>query len=205
MGAEASTLKTGGALLGAYAPPLTGVPLPNPTPSYKTFKADVPADKTGGQKMSVSIKGEKITIDIPKGKRPGESFQFKVVASSSHVITSTLPTVPGMVIYQSKPIIWGSVSHSYSAGGRANGQQSMGHVVGKLMQEAQSEIMEQAVLADCNAVLGMTYNVTNDSSGERGNFKVVIVTVCGTPCIVVPATEQPVVEASVIVEPLYNS
>jgi hypothetical protein len=81
----------------------------------------------------------------------------------------------------------------------------MGQIVGELMQEAQSEIMEQAVLAECNAVLGMTYNVTNDSSGEHGNFKVVIVTVCGTPCIVVPAAEQPMVEANVIVEPLYNS
>jgi hypothetical protein len=32
----------------------------------------------------------------------------------------------------------------------------MGRMVGKLMQEAQSEIMDQVVLAECNAVLGMT-------------------------------------------------
>jgi uncharacterized protein YbjQ (UPF0145 family) len=152
------------------------------------------------------MKGKKITVDIPRGKRPGESFQFKYVESSKHVITSTLPAVPGMVIFQAKPIIWGSVSHSYSSGGGVKGQQSMGQMVGELMQEAQSEIMEQAVLAECNAVLGMTYNVTNDSSsGEHSSYKVVIVTVCGTPCIVVPAAEQPMVEANVIVEPLYNS
>jgi membrane protease subunit (stomatin/prohibitin family) len=106
-----------------------------------------------------------------------------------------------MMVAEAKPIIWGSVSCSFGAGGRM--QQTMGLKVGTLMQDAQSEIIKQAVHAERNAVLGMTYNVTNDSSGERGNCKVVIVTVCGTPCVVMPEGEQPtVVEANVIVEPL---
>jgi hypothetical protein len=65
--------------------------------------------------------------------------------------------------------------------------------------------MEQAALAECNAVLGMTYKVTNNSSGDHGNFIVVTVTVCGTLCVVVRAAKPPVVEANAIVEPLYNS
>jgi uncharacterized protein YbjQ (UPF0145 family) len=160
--------------------------------------------------MVALIRGEKITIDIPIGMKPGDRFRFqldvsKSIVTSKHVIASTLPTVPGMVIAQAKPIIWGSVSHAFGAGSRGSGQQAMGRMVGTLMQDVQTQIMEQAVLVGCNAVLGMNFNVTNDSSGDHGHFKLVIVTVYGTPCTVVPAGQQPLLEASVIVEPLYNS
>jgi hypothetical protein len=50
--------------------------------------------------MTVSMKGKQMTIDIPKDNKPGEIFQFKYVASSKRSVTSTLPTVPGMVIVQ---------------------------------------------------------------------------------------------------------
>ena len=54
------------------------------------------------------------------------------------------------------------------------------------MHDAQSKIIEICMeKQQYNAVLGMNFNVTNDSSGEHGNFKTVIVTCCGTPCVVV--------------------
>ena len=46
----------------------------------------------------------------------------------------------------------------------------MGTVVGELLQDAQAQILEQHIDEGCNAVLGMTFNVTNDSSGKYGNF-----------------------------------
>ena len=119
------------------------------------------------------------------------------------VFATTLPTLPGFEVVQSKPIIWGSVSFSFHAG--SHDQQIMGKKVGQLMQEAQSKILEQVLEHGCNAVLGMTFNVTNDSSGERGHQKLVIVTACGTPCVVMPTTSTAVaVDAEVIVEPLYG-
>merc|ERR1712224_823227 len=35
----------------------------------------------------------------------------------------------------------------------------------------------------CNAVLGMSLNVSKDSSGERGALKNVSLTMMGTPCV----------------------
>ena len=58
-------------------------------------------------------------------------------------------------------------------------QQSMGRMVGTLMQEAQAMLLQQALEAGCNAVLGVNYNITNDSSGETGRKKMVIVSCYG--------------------------
>lgn len=49
----------------------------------------------------------------------------------------------------------------------------------------------------------MTINITNDSSGEYGNSKIVIVTVCGTPCSIMPLKSLPAVNAEAVVVPLY--
>eukprot|EP00567_Pseudictyota_dubia_P009948 CAMPEP_0197462138 /NCGR_PEP_ID=MMETSP1175-20131217/58313_1 /TAXON_ID=1003142 /ORGANISM="Triceratium dubium, Strain CCMP147" /LENGTH=153 /DNA_ID=CAMNT_0042997571 /DNA_START=315 /DNA_END=776 /DNA_ORIENTATION=+ len=153
--------------------------------------------------MGVTIQGVRKTIKIPKGLRSGDTFQFTDTASEiEKVFASTLPMVPGMEIVQAKPIIWGSVSYSFRADPRD--QQAMGSKVGQLMQEAQAKILEQVLRQKCNACLGMTFNVTNDSSGERGHAKMVIVTACGTPCVVVPTASAHAIEANVVVEPLYG-
>ena len=82
---------------------------------------------------------------------------------------------------------------------------SMAKSVGELMQEAQEGLLSKAIDLSCNAVLGMTVNITTDSSGSEGNSKLVIVTVCGTPCCIAPSTSSdiPNVDAELIVEPLY--
>ena len=58
----------------------------------------------------------------------------------------------------------------------------MGRMVGSLMQEAQAMLLQQALEAGCNAVLGVQYNITNDSSGETGRKKMVIVSCYGKLC-----------------------
>ena len=66
-----------------------------------------------------------------------------------------------------------------------SGQQNQAAQIPALLTKGYEALRQQAAELGCNAVLGITFNVTNDSSGERGNFKVVIATVCGTPCVVV--------------------
>ena len=70
----------------------------------------------------------------------------------------------------------------------------MGSQVGPLLQQVQAQIIQQALQQGCNAVLALTFNVTNDSSGERGHFKMCVVTALGTPCCVVPTTRPPTVQ-----------
>ena len=108
-----------------------------------------------------------------------------------------------MEIIQSKQIVWGSVSYSFSAG--SGDQQSMGKKVAELMQAAQTKMIEEVIKQRCNACLGMSFNITNDSSGDHGNQKVVIVTGTGTPCVVVPSQKAMAIDATVVASaPLYE-
>ena len=77
----------------------------------------------------------------------------------------------------------------------------MSRQVGQLLQEAQTSLLQQAVEAGCNTVLSIHQNITTDSTGEQGNSKIVIVTLMGTPCIVMPLTEMPVVQAEATIIP----
>ena len=81
----------------------------------------------------------------------------------------------------------------------------MSRQVASLMQEAQTILLQKAVEEGCNAVLSINCNVSTDSSGDHGNVKIVIVTMIGTPCIIMPLSQMPVVqaEATIIPEILY--
>jgi hypothetical protein len=74
-------------------------------------------------------------------------------------------------------------------------QTAMAKQVGGLMQEAQTMLLQKTVECGCNAVLSITCNVSTDSSGDDGNSKLVVVTMIGTPCVIMPASEMPVVNA----------
>lgn len=76
----------------------------------------------------------------------------------------------------------------------------MAKSIAELMQEAQEGLLSKAIDLGCNAVLGMTINITVDSSGPDGNSKIVLVTLCGTPCSVAPSKDLPGVNADDIVE-----
>jgi hypothetical protein len=135
----------------------------------------------------VAIEAQQLCIDVPPGVKPGDTFCYEhQVPAIDKVIASTLNSVPGMQTIQSKPIIWASVSLAFSS----FNQQSMGETVGSLLQEVQNQILRQAIKERCNAVLGIAFNVSNDSAGETGKYKVVIVTAYGTPCVVVPLSEH---------------
>jgi uncharacterized protein YbjQ (UPF0145 family) len=160
--------------------------------------------------VNLSGKGFKVKIPprdqmTPEDIRDGRftvTLSMDEVCDVNKIIASTLPTVPGMEIVESRPIIWGSVSCAFPAS--SYDQQSMGKVVGSLLQDAQRQILEETGKANCNAVLGMSFNITNDSSGDFGNQKLVIVTACGTPCTVMPMASPPAVHAEAIAIPQNN-
>jgi hypothetical protein len=62
------------------------------------------------------------------------------------------------------------------------------------MRKAQEQLLSTAIDEECNAVLGISFNVTTARSG--GENDVLIVTAYGTPCTVVPS-KQPLKPLSI--------
>jgi uncharacterized protein YbjQ (UPF0145 family) len=214
MGLASSRHTESGSLPGAYAPPLSGVTLPKPLHSAKKFLVTVPHGKQGGDRMVVAVHGKHMSIKIPTMNvitadryQAGEKFYYTQAAEVEKVIASTLPTVPGMEIVESKPIIWGTVSYSFFASNYNDQKEQtrMAKETGEVLKKAQEELLEQTVEVGCNAVLGMTFNITIDSSGEHGNSKIIIATAYGTPCVIMPMRTLPTVDAHAVVIPLYAS
>jgi len=189
---QKSKVVTGGSLQGVIYPSRAKVPeenLPSLT-KETTYEVKVPETivqpSDGSATMSCAINGVNKKIKIPKGMKKDDTFTFtRTDSETEKVFTSTLPSVPGMDVVQSKPIIWSSVSYAFYKGPADADHQATGNVVGKLTQEAQVKILEQVVEHRCNACLGLSFNVTTDSSGESGDRKLIIVTAHGTPCVVV--------------------
>ena len=212
MGLSASRHDECGTLPGAYAPPLNGIEARHGLHPQQKFRIVVPEGKKGGDIMAVNVHGESRAIRIPRehndtGKpyAPGEKFLY--TANDTHkVYASTLHMIPGMEIIQSKPVIWATASLGFLCA-RYNDQKEqtkMAKAISDLLQRAQNQLLEKAIELECNAVLGMTINIANDSSGEHGNSKLVVATVCGTPCSVLPLRNLPAVNAEAVVVPLYS-
>ena len=187
--------------------------LPPPMdPKVREYAATVPADKKGGDKMTLALNGHEISVTIPEkftmssgGTRPikpGDKFKF-TYGNRERVIASTLPTLPGTTVVEAKPMIYANVSHAYFAYhyNDQKGQTSMSHFVGRLLQACQTQLLQQACELGCNAVLGININVTTDSSGDRGNSKLVIVTMVGTPAVIMMSSSMPVVSADAVLLP----
>jgi len=58
--------------------------------------------------------------------------------------------------------------------------------IGDLVQQAQDQLTSQAMLLDCNAVLGMQFSVTTD-----GKDKTPVIFAFGTPCVVLQSASMP--------------
>lgn len=212
MGLSASRHEECGTLPGAYAPTLDGIEAKHGLHPPQKFRVTVPEGKKGGDTMVVNVHGESRTIQIPRehndtGKpySPGEKFYY--TAKDTHkVYASTLPMIPGMEIIQSKPVIWATASLAFLRVrfNDQNEQTQMVKAISDLLERAQNQLLEKAIELECNAVLGMTINIANDSSGDLGNSKLVVVTVCGTPCSVLPLRNLPAVNAEAVVVPLYS-
>jgi len=194
---------------GASTPPLAGVRIPNILPTEKLYKIKVPKNKKAGQECSVTIAGQSFTVKIPPGKKQNDSFEISV-PDITNIYASTVHTLPGMVVLMAKPIIFTVVAEAfYVDGGNTSSSDfaeafyvdgvnsssvdlnGLAKKLGKLIQQAQSKILQKAATCGCNAVLGISYTVSNDSSGESGLQKVICVMASGTPCIVNTAEDMP--------------
>mmetsp|Transcript_85544 Transcript_85544/g.128181 ORF Transcript_85544/g.128181 Transcript_85544/m.128181 type:complete len:210 (-) Transcript_85544:199-828(-) len=209
MGGGSSKVVASGSLQGAYAPPLHDMTLPPALQSEQDFSVTVPQGKQGGDTMIVAVHGQNTEIQIPSLKKDGsrfkagDRFMFRHRGDAHKVIASTLPSLPGTIIIESKPIIWASVTSAFSGGNEGRGSM-IANQVASLMQQAQGELLKRTVEVGCNVVLGVTTNVTTDSSGERGYMKLIIITMTGTPCNVVPVETIPAVPAEAVLVPMHN-
>ena len=123
MGLSSSKYASGGTLKGAFAPPLPNVVLPQRLdPTIKKYSLTVPHDKGPGDKMVVHIKGRDVSVTIPQTKkldtgkvRPiqsGDKFIFEW-GDRELVIASTMPSLPGTVVVEAKPIIFATASLAF--------------------------------------------------------------------------------------------
>ena len=149
----------------------------------------------GKQKLDISVGGKPHSVLIPAGLRAGDQFAFTITNDETKdVLVSTLHAIPGYDTLQCKSIIYGSISVFM----RYESCQGAASQIGTLIENVTDAIRAQAIDKGCNAVLGIAYNVTNDSSGEYGREKTVVVTATGTPCIVVPARQTAAVQGQVM-------
>lgn len=221
MGPRISKVSSSGILRGAYAPPLEGINMPEVLdPNLENrYNIVVPEGKGAGDYMTVIVNEREVIIRIPDKiegpdghrRRPktGDRFPY-VYRERSRVIASTLPSLPGAVIVESKPIIFANASKVFStrSGLRNNDEvrhpfepRSLSEDIGNLMQETQELLLQKTVEVGCNCVLGINTSVTVDSGGETENSKIVIITFTGTPCRVVQAAALPAVNVEATLVP----
>lgn len=132
------------------APILEGV---TPLPSLKKkFKITVPANKKGGDTTFFAVQGERVTVRIPRNCNAGDKFTY-IHSQKRKVYSSTLPTIPGMEIVQSKPVIWATASHAFCSAifNDTKEQNKMAKGIGSLLMNAQNQLLEKTIEVDCNA------------------------------------------------------
>ncbi len=75
------------------------------------------------------------------------------------------------------------------------------------MQDAQTQLLQQAVEMGCNAVLSINSSAAINSYGEdsanAAGRSVVLVTLVGTPCVIMQSDNLPVVQSEAYVVPDY--
>ena len=201
-----------GSLQGASTSPLNSLELPDPIVpiKLKSFMIKVPKGVKSGQTIWASVPGRKpFQTVIPPGKVEGNTFVATIEQSIiDSVYASTLQSLPGMIVVMTKPIIYASASTTKVA------TKTLPFAIGELTKEVNAKILEQATQCDCNAVLGMVFNVVV-TEFQEGNLTV---TVFGTPCIVVISGEMmqnvivtteatptaPIAEAHMIIQPIVS-
>lgn len=199
-----------GSLQGASTPRLNGLAIPDRLfPNrFKSFTITVPKGARSGQTIWASALGrEPFQAVIPRGKVEGNTFvvTFEDPVTDSVIDTvyaSTLQSLPGMIVVMTKPVIYASASTNKVSA------KTLPLAIGELTKEVNAKIIEQATKCDCNAVLGMVFNVVAT--------EYLCVTVFGTPCIVVMSGEvmqdvivtseaiptAPLAEAHMIIQPM---
>eukprot|EP00462_Mataza_sp_D1_P026631 CAMPEP_0175131482 /NCGR_PEP_ID=MMETSP0087-20121206/6564_1 /TAXON_ID=136419 /ORGANISM="Unknown Unknown, Strain D1" /LENGTH=212 /DNA_ID=CAMNT_0016413771 /DNA_START=47 /DNA_END=685 /DNA_ORIENTATION=- len=187
MGAQPTKNYQAGTCPGAVFPAIPGKV--HPATGGQTVQVQCPNPPKGvkpGQSFNftATINGQNYSVTAPAGNQPGMPLAVNV-PSNDHIVVSTLHCPPpGFKLLQSKNVIFGNTTLSFHGSSMIKGQNLMGEQAGPLMIDAQRQMTNQAAQLGCNAVLGVNYSVTNDSSGDRGHVKMVLVTATGTACVI---------------------
>lgn len=172
---------TGGALTSAKTKPAvkSNVRLPKMTPT-KLFKVPVPRDCVAGDQFRAELDGVDTILTVPPDFNHvrGTRITHTVRGDDDLVVTSTMPYVPGYDIVLSKPIVYGVVM-------------APNLEVQDLIQQAQDQLTSQAILVNCNAVLGINFSVTTDDKD-----KTPVVFAFGTPCVLMEGSGTPAMSRS---------
>jgi len=129
------------------------------------------------------------------------------MGSSDVTVTSLNVPPTGSELESQKDPIWVSVSHTMTkhvklisekdGNHRAQSHSAMTDIVGNLMDTAKEELCKDARSLGCNAVLGMTLNIANHSTGGRSSSKSVFLTMMGTPCVLLRPRSSPILHPAI--------
>ena len=189
---------TGGTLKGAYAEPLKGVELPETNglkPSIVYNVKAPPGKCLPGTQFVRKLHGEEVHLTVPEGfdRLKAGRFKYTHLGDVDKVIATTLPTVPGYEMALAKPIVYGCETQIFDDRG-FSGKPTVAKVITKLTQDAQNQVNSLAIEQDCNAVLGMQFNVAMShppTTDKTTTLCKVAVTCFGTPCVIVPSANVP--------------
>jgi hypothetical protein len=170
MGGGESKAVSSGALPGARVEPRGPVPLPEGL--HKEFDVVVPKGVAIGSTFQVSVDGTQKTIKA--FVRPGERQRMKMCDTSSIVASTLHAAPPGFRIELQMPIIWATYCESFYFQGTSSNAQTAASRTGPLLRQVQAKLLEQAGAANCNAVLGCSFAISTDSSGEHGYRKLLV-------------------------------
>lgn len=129
------------------------------------------------------------------------------IHSSDVTVTSlNVPPMGSKLASQADPV-WVSVSHTMTKtvkfGGakysnyQAQVQEAMENSVGDLMDRAKLELCKEARSVGCNAVLGMTFNISKDSNGECSSSTKISLMMMGTPCVLLHPSFSPTLHPAI--------
>jgi len=173
---------------GGFLPGPTAASSPNVAPKFapqRRVKVTIPPFKNHKQRKGQQVPtfvvalrdGQRIAVKARKGLQPGQQISI-MVRDYTKMLASTLQVPPsGAKMVMQKPIEWVTVRMS----------QEENPDTGILLATAQHRLLKQAHTVGCNAVLGISFNVTKNITGQ--STAEVVVTAFGTPCIIVPETD----------------
>lgn len=125
----------------------------------------------------------KLRVPPPQACNPTKVTSGSLRSSDVVVTTSNVPPVGSELLSQKDPIWVAASQTEKKAVTWTHDGQKTGDTLSNLMDVAKNALIKQAQSVGCNAVLGMTFNVSHSSAGQRGS-KEVSVTMMGTPCVI---------------------
>lgn len=187
-GQQSSTHHSSRFLESASSPMPQGIALP--PPPRRPVIVTVPQPRNSrqpplrpGDTFAAKVEDKKkILVKVPEGAAPGQQMQVLIPEYSQMVASTLTGPPPGCKVFLEHPIIVANVSHQIQGPTK---ELASSKKVTTLMQKAQRDLLRKASFAGCNAVLGISFNITTTaSSNSGGTTTLALVSAYGTPCII---------------------